>query len=185
MGACAEQNSPEWVCIQEVTHYRSWFLFLPHSTVISGLWLWFRTIWEWFPMFLWRLSQEKHCGEIESIMGNHVEPSSPLWVCILQKSLAITRDFWNANSPRWTLLCTGAHNGFFMEYKLMRVNSVPHGHPAMINSISSTMFFPVITSQKHQKSLSNSRKSQSEAGNHSSIWKKSHYNMIVRQGPWY
>ena len=129
MGACAERNSPEWVCIQEVTHYRSWFLFLPHSTVISGLWLWFWTIWEWFPMFLWRLSQEKHCGEIESIMGNHVEPSSPLWVCILQKSLAITRDFWNANSPRWTLLCTGAHDGFFMEYKLMRVNSVPHGHP--------------------------------------------------------
>ena len=55
------------------------------------------------------------------------------------------------------------------EYNLMRVNSIPQG--AMIDPISSTMFLPVITSQKHWKSLSNHRKSQSEARNHSWVWK--------------
>ena len=50
----------------------------------------------------------------------------------------------------------------------MRINPVPHGRPP----ISSTMFSPMITSQKHQKSLWNHQKSQSEAGNHSWVWKK-------------
>ena len=35
-------------------------------------------------------------------MGARAELSSPLWVCIPQKSLTSTRDFWNTNSLRWT-----------------------------------------------------------------------------------
>ena len=65
-------------------------LFLLHSAVISGLWLWFTMIWEWFPMFFVKLSQEKNIvEEIESIMGAYAEQSSPLWVCIPQKSLLL------------------------------------------------------------------------------------------------
>ena len=46
----------------------------------------------------------------------------------------------------------------------------------MINSISTTVFFfPVITSQKHQKLLSNHRKSWSEARNHSWVGTKTGY----------
>ena len=44
---------------------------------------------------------------------------------------------------------------------------------SIIDSISFTMFFPVTASQRHGISLSNHRKSQSETGNHSWVWKKS------------
>ena len=56
--------------------------------------------------------------EIESIMGAHTERSSPSWVCIPQKSLAIARDFWNTNSLRWTSFHTGTNNGFSMIYAI-------------------------------------------------------------------
>ena len=43
-------------------------------------------------------------------------------------------------------------------------------------------FFHVITSQKHWKSLSNRRKSRSEAGNHSWEWKKGgSLNLVVKR----
>ena len=50
--------------------------------------------------------------EIQLIMDVHVELSSPSWVCILQKSLAVACDFWNTNSLRWTPFRTDAHDGF-------------------------------------------------------------------------
>ena len=42
----------------------------------------------------------------------------------------------------------------------------------MIGAIFSAMSFPLANSQKHQKSRSDFRKSWSEAGNHTSVWKK-------------
>ena len=57
-----------------------------------------------------KLSLKKtHCGRKKSIMGacECAERSSPLWVCIPQKSIAIARDFWNANSFGWTPFHTG------------------------------------------------------------------------------
>ena len=90
-------------------------IFLPHSAVISDLWPWFPTMWWWFPKFLWSYHREKNIvEEIELIMGARVEQSSSSWVCIPQKSLAITRDFWNTNSLRWTPFQPGTHDGFFM-----------------------------------------------------------------------
>ena len=60
-----------------------------------------------------RYHREKNIvKEIESIMGARVERSSPSWVCIPQKLLAIAHDFWNTNSWGWTLFRTGAHDGF-------------------------------------------------------------------------
>ena len=85
--------------------------FLPHPAVIFGLWSWFLMNWELFSMFL--LSQEKNfVEEIESIMGARAERSSPSLICIPQKSLAITRDFWNTDPLGWTRFGTGAHDGF-------------------------------------------------------------------------
>ena len=64
-----------------------------------------------------KLSQKKNIvEEIESIIGLCVEQSSPLWVCIPQKSLAITCDIWNTNSLGWTPFRTGAHDGFFISW---------------------------------------------------------------------
>ena len=60
-----------------------------------------------------KLSQKKNIVEkIESIKGAPVERSSPSWVCIPQKSLAVTHDFWNTNSLGLTPFRTGAHDGF-------------------------------------------------------------------------
>ena len=61
--------------------------------------------------------------EIESIRGAHAEGSSPSWVCIPQKSLAIARDFWNTNSLGWTSFRTGARDGFFLS--LPGINGYP------------------------------------------------------------
>ena len=55
--------------------------FLSHSAVIFGLWLWFLMIWEWFPMFC-EVIRGRNMEEIESILGNRAERSSPEWVCI-------------------------------------------------------------------------------------------------------
>ena len=71
--------------------------FLPHSAVITCLWPWFPMIWEWFPMFL----QGKNITE--EIESHH-------WANIPQKSLTITRDFWNTNSLGWTPFHTGTHD---------------------------------------------------------------------------
>ena len=49
-------------------------------------------------------------------MGAHAERNSPSWVCIPQKSLTITCDFWNINSLGWTLFCAGAHDGFSISF---------------------------------------------------------------------
>ena len=78
----------------------------------------------WFPAFdkdFWQFGGDFQCfckvitgrnimEEIELIMGAHVE-----WrICILQKSLAITHDFWNTNSLGWAPFCTDAHDRFSM-----------------------------------------------------------------------
>ena len=39
------------------------FIFLPHSPVAYGLWLWFPMIWEWFPKFLQSYHRKKHSGK--------------------------------------------------------------------------------------------------------------------------
>ena len=59
-----------------------------------------------------KLSQVKKSivEEIELIMGACVEQSSPSWVCIPQKSLAIARDSWNTNSLGWIPFHMGAHD---------------------------------------------------------------------------
>ena len=36
--------------------------FLPHTAMISGLWPWLTTIWEWYPIFLWNHHMRKHRG---------------------------------------------------------------------------------------------------------------------------
>ena len=54
--------------------------------------------------------------KIAPIMGNRGERNSLSWVCIPQKSLAITRDFWNTNSLGWTPFHMGAHDGFSISY---------------------------------------------------------------------
>ena len=56
--------------------------------------------------------------EIKSIMGARAERSSPSWVCIPQKLLAITRDFWNANPFGWTPFHTGARDGFSISIRI-------------------------------------------------------------------
>ena len=56
--------------------------------------------------------------EIKSIMGARAERSSPSWVYIPQKLLAITRDFWNANPFGWTPFHTGARDGFSISIRI-------------------------------------------------------------------
>ena len=69
------------------------------------------------------ITEEKIVEEIESIMDARVERSSPSWVCIPQKSLAIARDFWNTNSRGWTPLRTATmmyHLYFYLQKRTMR-----------------------------------------------------------------
>ena len=80
-------------------------------------------------------------------MGACAEQSSSEWVCIPETMSNNEWFLWNTNSRGWTLFCIGAHDRLYD-------------------------FFPVITSQKHWKLLSNPRKSRSETGNHSWVWKK-------------
>ena len=66
-----------------------------------------------------------------------------------------------------------------VEYKLKRGNSVPHGRPWSILFLPPCSF-PVITSQKHQKSLSICQKSCSEAGNHTAECEKKMYVYMLK-----
>ena len=86
-------------------------------------------------------------------------------------------------NPSWAPLWNGVHPSDFVFQKSRAIASDFCGIQAhegelrsarapMIDSISFTMFFPVITSQKHRKSLSNRQKSRSEVGSHSRVWKK-------------
>ena len=84
---------------------------------------------------------------ITDAVRNGVHPSE----FVFQKSRAIVSDFCGIQTHEGELYSTRA---------------------PMIDSISSTMFFPVITSQKYRKSWSNRRKSRSDSGNHSWVWKK-------------
>ena len=70
-----------------------------------------------------KLSQEKNIvEEIDSIPGSRAERGSPSWVCISQKSLAITRDLWNTNSLGWTPFRTKTAT---KQQVLMRLIGIP------------------------------------------------------------
>ena len=56
-------------------------------------------------------------------MGAHAEWSSPSSVCIPQKSLAITRDFWNRNSLGLTTFCMGTRDGFSMYHTMLKLQT--------------------------------------------------------------
>ena len=75
-------------------------------------------------VFLLLLQEKNIVEEIESIMGGCVEQSSSSWVCIPQKSLAITHDFWNTNSLRWTPFHMGAHNEFSISHTYRQVSNI-------------------------------------------------------------
>ena len=93
--------------------------FLPCSAVLSGVWLWFVTIWEWHPMFLRSYHRENHYGRNRIHHGHLRGLDSDSWVCIPKKSFVIAPDFWNTNSLGWTPFLLGAHDGFSISH--------PHG----------------------------------------------------------
>ena len=86
--------------------------------------------------------------ELESIMGAHAEQSSPLCVCIPQKSLTVARDFWNTNSLGWTPFHMGAHDGFSIP--CMR-NSTTSNNTTVPSCFIPTITDPTQIHNKHNK----------------------------------
>ena len=87
-------------------------------------------------------------GYRESIMGSRVEWSSPEWV--------------------WIPEITSNSEWFLWNYKLTRVNSVPHGCPWSIPFLPQCFSCGNFTNTLEP----NGRKSRSGAGNNSWVWKK-------------
>ena len=77
--------------------------------MISGLWPWFPTIWEWFLKFLWSYHRKKYCGR------NRIDCGCTCGTDFTLMSLYSTE-----------ITC---YRSWFLEYKLMRVKSIPHGCP--------------------------------------------------------
>ena len=77
--------------------------------MISGLWPWFPTIWEWFLKFLWSYHKKKYCGR------NRIDCGCTCGTDFTLMSLYSTE-----------ITC---YRSWFLEYKLMRVKSIPHGCP--------------------------------------------------------
>ena len=111
-----------WIYIHLDSERKSIKLFIRTVYHFSHTQLWvpasgydFRQFESYFRCFCEGITGKKHCGR------NKLDHSSPSWVCIPQKSLAIARDFWNTNSLGWTPFRTGAH-GAFSIYLVHRIS---------------------------------------------------------------
>ena len=93
------------------------FLFLPHSVVISSLWPRFLMIWEWFLMFLFSYHRKNHCER------NRIHDGCLCGTEFTRMSL------YSTEITRYRL--------WFLEYKLIWVNSVPHRRPLLLPIYSS------------------------------------------------
>ena len=108
------------------------------------------------------LAQDSGNSSTDKPIGIHIlftficmDIENPSWVPVSNKVMLNEFVFQKARAMASDFCGIQTYNGE------LRSTRVP-----MIDSISYKNFFPVITSQKHQKSLSNHWKSQSEERNH-------------------